>query len=56
MITGTVEQQAIWEEIQHGTGHIIVDAGAGVGKTFTIVEERIEIMEIRKRFWHLISQ
>ncbi len=38
MITGTVEQQAIWEEIQHGTGHIIVDAGAGVGKTFTIVE------------------
>jgi len=38
MINGTVEQQAIWEEIQHGTGHIIVDAGAGVGKTFTIVE------------------
>ena len=38
MITGTKEQEAIWNEIANGTSHIIVDAGAGVGKTFTIVE------------------
>ena len=38
MITGTQEQDAIWNEIANGTSHIIVDAGAGVGKTFTIVE------------------
>tara|TARA_R110002012_G_scaffold148_1_gene493 strand:- start:501 stop:1934 length:1434 start_codon:yes stop_codon:yes gene_type:complete len=38
MINGTIEQKAIWEEIEYGNSHIIVDAGAGVGKTFTIVE------------------
>ena len=31
MITGTKEQEAIWNEIANGTSHIIVAAGAGVG-------------------------
>ena len=38
MITGTTQQQAIWEAIEHGKGHVFVNAGAGTGKTFTIVE------------------
>ena len=38
MITGTTQQEAIWEAIEHTEGHIFVNAGAGTGKTFTIVE------------------
>ena len=38
MITGTKQQDEIWNEIQNGEGHLIVNAGAGTGKTFTIVE------------------
>tara|TARA_R100000231_G_scaffold37181_6_gene32649 strand:- start:6836 stop:8269 length:1434 start_codon:yes stop_codon:yes gene_type:complete len=38
MITGTQEQEAIWDEIENGESHVMVNAGAGTGKTFTIVE------------------
>jgi superfamily I DNA/RNA helicase len=38
MITGTKQQEAIWHELANGTGDVIVNAGAGTGKTFTIVE------------------
>ena len=38
MITGTQEQEAIWNEIENGESHVMVNAGAGTGKTFTIVE------------------
>lgn len=38
MITGTQEQEAIWEAIENTDAHIFVNAGAGTGKTFTIVE------------------
>ena len=38
MIQGTAQQEAIWDEMQNGSGDIMVDAGAGTGKTFTIVE------------------
>ena len=38
MITGTEQQENIWNDMQNGDGHIVVYAGAGVGKTFTIVE------------------
>ncbi len=31
------EQQAIFDEIEHGRGHLIVDAKAGTGKTTTLV-------------------
>ena len=37
-ITGTKEQEAIWEAIENTDEHIFVNAGAGTGKTFTIVE------------------
>jgi superfamily I DNA/RNA helicase len=37
-ITGTPEQQAIWNAIQNTNDDIVVGAGAGTGKTFTIVE------------------
>ena len=50
MITGTKEQDAIWNEIQNGTGHIIVNAGAGVGKTFTIVEGANRDSGVKKAF------
>ncbi len=38
LIQGTAQQEAIWDEMQNGSGDIMVDAGAGTGKTFTIVE------------------
>ena len=38
MITGTYEQEAIWEAIENTENHVFVNAGAGTGKTFTIVE------------------
>jgi len=38
MITGTKQQEEIWNELENGTDDIIVNAGAGTGKTFTIVE------------------
>ena len=38
MITGTQEQEDIWNAIENSDAHIFVNAGAGTGKTFTIVE------------------
>ena len=38
MITGTQEQENIWNAIENSNNHLIVNAGAGCGKTFTIVE------------------
>tara|TARA_R110001599_G_scaffold7745_2_gene37358 strand:+ start:333 stop:1769 length:1437 start_codon:yes stop_codon:yes gene_type:complete len=38
MITGTKQQEEIWNELENGTDDVIVNAGAGTGKTFTIVE------------------
>lgn len=35
---GTVEQEAIWKEMRRGTGPLMVNALAGSGKTFTMVE------------------
>ena len=37
-ITGTTEQEAIWNAIENTNDDIVVGAGAGTGKTFTIVE------------------
>ena len=37
-IVGTEEQEAIWNEMKTGDSHMMVYAGAGTGKTFTIVE------------------
>jgi len=38
MITGTNQQEEIWDEMENGDNHMVIKAGAGVGKTFTIVE------------------
>lgn len=37
-ITGTPEQEAIWNAITNTNDDVVVNAGAGTGKTFTIVE------------------
>jgi len=37
-MNGTQEQEQIWNEMEHGTDHMMVYAGAGTGKTYTIVE------------------
>jgi len=34
---GTIEQEKIWLELEEGQNHVMIYAGAGVGKTFTIV-------------------
>lgn len=38
MMKGTNEQEEIWKEIANGEGHVMVYAGAGTGKTTTIVQ------------------
>ena len=38
MIKGTIQQDKIWNEIVNTNNDVIVNAGAGTGKTFTIVE------------------
>lgn len=35
-VKGSTEQTAIWDSVQNAASHIIVDALAGTGKTFTI--------------------
>ena len=50
MIKGTEEQEQIWNEIVNTTNDVIVNAGAGTGKTFTIVEGANRASEARKGF------
>lgn len=38
LIKGTEEQEAIWQELLDGQRHVIVEAVAGSGKTFTLVQ------------------
>lgn len=38
LVTGTPEQEAIWDELLNGSRHVIVEAVAGSGKTFTITQ------------------
>ena len=37
-MNGTKEQKEIWNEMENGNSHMMVYAGAGTGKTYTIVE------------------
>ena len=48
-ITGTNEQEAIWEAIENSNDDIVVNAGAGTGKTFTIVEASSRLPNYLKR-------
>ena len=50
MIKGTIEQDKIWNEIVNTNNDVIVNAGAGTGKTFTIVEGANRASEARKGF------
>ena len=54
MITGTKQQEAIWHELANGTGDVTVNAGAGTGKTFTIVVAA-EQKETRRLIFVLIK-
>ena len=47
MIKGTEEQEQIWNEIVNTTNDVIVNAGAGTGKTFTIVEGANRANEVK---------
>lgn len=49
-IIGTKEQETIWNEMENGDSHILVYAGAGTGKTFTIVEGASRIQGGKKGF------
>ena len=55
MIKGTNEQCEIWNEITNTTNDVIVNAGAGTGKTFTIVEGANRADEARKDFYALTN-
>jgi DNA helicase-2/ATP-dependent DNA helicase PcrA len=48
-ITGTPEQEAIWNAIQNTNDDIVVGAGAGTGKTFTIIEASGKLPTYLKR-------
>ena len=47
-IVGTEEQEAIWNEMKTGDSHMMVYAGAGTGKTFTIVEGAKHVSSIQQ--------
>jgi DNA helicase II / ATP-dependent DNA helicase PcrA len=44
---GSPQQEAIWETLSHGTEHLMVEARAGTGKTYSIVNglARLEPMQ-----------
>lgn len=50
MIKGTEEQEQIWNAIVNSDNHVFVNAGAGCGKTFTIVEGANRISGLRSAF------
>lgn len=47
---GTIEQENIWNAIVNTEDHIIVNAGAGTGKTFTIVEAANRLTGVNSAF------
>ena len=49
-IVGTKEQEEIWNDMENGDSHMVVKAGAGTGKTFTIVEGAKRISGGKKGF------
>jgi superfamily I DNA/RNA helicase len=50
MIIGTEEQERIWKAMAESDDHLVVDAKAGTGKTFTIVEGASRIRNKTKLF------
>ena len=38
LMAGSPEQEAIWKELLEGTTHMVVEAYAGTGKTFTMIQ------------------
>lgn len=43
LMIGSPEQEAIWKELLEGTTHVVINALAGVGKTFTAVQSCIRL-------------
>lgn len=44
LVAGSPEQLAIWDALINGTSHLIIDAKAGTGKTFTIVQGILRLL------------
>lgn len=47
LVKGTPEQEAIWDYLQNGTGNVIVQARAGVGKSFTLIHSIARLRGIK---------
>lgn len=43
LLPGTAQQEAIWEHILKSDRHLLIDARAGSGKTFTIVQAALRV-------------
>ena len=44
-IIGSPEQEAFWDEIVNGKSHLILQARAGTGKTFSCIEGSKRLLE-----------
>ncbi len=49
-IVGSPQQNAIWSEIEHGMKHLIVQARAGTGKSFTIIHASTKVTGLKVGF------
>jgi DNA helicase-2/ATP-dependent DNA helicase PcrA len=48
---GSSEQEAIWKHMLTGSGHLVVNAGPGVGKTFTGIQGCLRLPKSLKIFF-----
>ena len=44
-IIGSLEQESFWDEIVNGKSHLILQARAGTGKTFSCIEGAKRLLE-----------
>jgi DNA helicase II / ATP-dependent DNA helicase PcrA len=45
LLPGSPEQEAIWEHLLHGTSHAVVQACAGTGKTWVIIQGILRLQQ-----------
>jgi len=48
---GSAEQEAIWKYMLEGTGHVVINAGPGVGKTWTGIQACLRLPKSKKIFF-----